>query len=200
MRRKRRWTKRECHKLRQGVSVYGLAWFPKHLKRSIQAVRNKAARLYGPGGLRRGAYTLSGACEFTGYTVEQLRLAQYALAQKWKRQSKTGPYLIYEDQLTELVAWLKRGYWCRKFHLYSCIWCTTEGMPHRALGLCKKCYQSYVAYNKRHKLPTQIKILLTTVKSRSIDVTELSVSNMQRGMAPTRCDLRKVADGIAESY
>src|SRR5512147_845390 len=121
MGRGRKWTKREEQALLHGVGVYGVAWFQKNTGdgldwpaapkgRTRKAIYAKARRLYGPGGLSRGSYTLRRLVRETGYGVSHFFRAMRACAQKWKRTSPRGRYLICEDQAEELLAWLRQDY------------------------------------------------------------------------------------------
>lgn len=153
----------------QGISIYGISWFVKRLKRSVAAIRAKARREFGPMGMTRGALSLADASRRTGYHRGQLKRAAAALAQHWKRTSARGPYLIYEEQLEELVDWLKSDYWCPKLHLYCCIWCATEARPHRRWGLCDRCSNRYAKRLIRAGLPISTKGLLELVTERNRD-------------------------------
>lgn len=97
------WSKKEEYTLLQGVSIYGLEWFSRKTGRSLPAVKAKALRLYGKGGLTRGAFSLAEASTKSGYTVRQLQQGMRALHQKWKRTSPRGSFLIYEEQLEDLA-------------------------------------------------------------------------------------------------
>lgn len=161
---RRKWTKKEEQTLLQGASIYGVKWFQRKMGRSANAILSKARRLYGKGGLTRGSYSLRKASEWTGYHPSQLRRAQAALRQKWKRTSPKGPFLIYEEQLEELVEWLKQDYWNGHHRLYGCLWCDTGARPHYALGLCKRCYQCYVQKLRRKGLPSSVYGLLRIIQ------------------------------------
>lgn len=158
------WSKEDEYVLLQGVSIYGLDWFQRKTGRSLDAVGSKARRLFGPGGLTRGAYSLREAERRTGYDETQLKRAQSALRQKWKRTSPHGSFLIYEEQLEELVAWLKTDYWNIRHRLYGCLWCDTHRKPHHGLGLCVRCYRRYAQRLHRGGLPPECQELLEIVK------------------------------------
>lgn len=167
------WTKHEEYTIFQGVGIYGLDWFRRKTGRSLDAVQAKARRMYGPGGLTRGSYSLREAVEKTGYHASQLRRAMQALRQKWKRTSPRGSFLIYEEQLEELVQWLKKDYWNIRHRLYGCLWCDTETRAHYALGLCQKCYIRYTQRLHRGQLPLQCEDLLEAVRLRFESGTRL---------------------------
>jgi hypothetical protein len=184
---KRPWSKSDEYILFQGVSIYGIDWFQRKTGRSRHAVVAKARRLFGYGGLTRGAYTLREAARRTGYHIDQLRRAQAALRQKWKRTSPHGSFLIYEEQLEEMVSWLKTDYWNGRHRLYGCLWCDTDRRPHYAVGLCQKCYQRYVQRLHRGGLPLSNAGLLKVVQKnlRSMNAAFLAEAEAQlaRGRA-----------------
>jgi len=194
-----RWTKRDEFILLQGVGSYGLSWFARRLGRSYAAVRRKAFRLYGRGGLTRGAYTLSAVARMTGYHPDQLRRAARALAQKWKRTSPRGPYLIYEDQVRELTDWLKQGYWAPKHQLYACGWCGGSRAPHYALGLCRGCYAVYAQRIRRLGWPLSAEALLGMLQSELVqelpcgDYGRMAVAAVVCGRAIPERALRRLA-------
>lgn len=158
------WSKQEEYTLLQGVSIYGLAWFSRKTGRSLAAVNAKARRLYEGGGLTRGAYTLRSACRNTGYHSNQLKRAMRALRQKWKRTSPRGSFLIHEEQLDELVAWLITDYWVGYHRLYGCVWCGTADRPHCGRGLCLKCYHRYTQRIRRGGFPRSSSGLLEVAR------------------------------------
>lgn len=148
-----RWSKAETKALLDGLGAYGLDWFVRRTKsgnkwavtphRSVAAVYAKILQEYGPGGLTRGAYTLNAVIEYSGYSRTQILRAQKALKQKWRRTSARGSYLISDEQLEDILEWLKHDYWCSQKRLYACVWCTGEAKRHYALGLCNACYFRY---------------------------------------------------------
>lgn len=103
----------------------------------------------GRGSLGRGSYALRQLMRSTGYDSSQLRRAARALNQKWKRLHPRGPFIITEEQRDELIIWLKHDYWAVGSRLYCCLHCTTDVKPHRALGLCSRCYWRYVRKCRR---------------------------------------------------
>lgn len=170
------WTRKNEQALLQGVGIFGVAWFqaktgdsfdwPNSAKgRSRGAIYEKARRMYGEGGLTRGSYTMREILEKTGYSLTHIKRAVQALAQKWKRTSRRGSFLVYEEQLEEIIQWLKTDYWCKKHRLYNCLWCGTEVREHFSNGLCKRCYDKYVKRVKRAGLPLRIPELLQLVRS-----------------------------------
>lgn len=170
----RAWTKREEQALLQGVGVYGFGWFRCRtgdsydwpnapIGRSSDAVKAKCRRMYG-GGLTRGSYTLREVCRITGYAMTHVRRACVALAQKWKRTSLKGSFLISEEQMEDIVYWLRKDYWSKKHRLYTCLWCGQEEQPHYSNGLCQRCFEKYRKRLKRSGLPVQTKKLLAYVR------------------------------------
>jgi len=171
----RRWSKREERALLHGVGIYGVAWFQKNTGdgccwpgapkgRTRQAVYSKARRLYGAGGFSRGVYTLRRLSRDTGYGASHFHRAMRACAQKWKRTSPRGRYLICEDQVAELVAWLQADYWGKRHRLYNCGWCGSVSQAHYAQGLCRCCYQRYAHRLCRAGLPVAGKELTVALK------------------------------------
>jgi len=189
----KRWTKQEERTLLQGIGVYGLSWFRAHCGdannwpnvlggRSIHAVYAKARRLYGQGGLTRGSYTVTQIVQSTGYSRTQVLRAMRALAQKWKRLSPNGAYLIHEDQYDDLTHWLGKDYWSKKHRLYNCLWCHQHSREHEAKGLCLQCYSRYVKTLERQQLPIDNKALLELVRERVSDNQKI-VLQLTRGRA-----------------
>lgn len=153
-RKRRRWTKSEEAILWNGAGAAGLVWFVRRLRRSPAAVRAKARRLYGPGGLARGYYSVRRLIRDTGYSRTHLRRAMHALDQRWVRMSTRGAYLVTEDQRDDLVAWLRADYWSKRHRLYACAWCGQRGAPHARWGLCARCSSRYASRLRRAGLPS----------------------------------------------
>lgn len=176
MSKNRHWTKREYYAVLQGVGANSVAWLCKKAgNRSYSAVVSKLARNTGLGGLRRGSFTLSSLVRITGYNVSALKRAQRALKQKWKKTSKNGHFLITEDQLEELAAWLGLDYWSKPHRLYKCLWCHTRGEHHRAYGLCTICYSLY----DRKLIALNINRNLKSVK-KYVEDSSLSIEDKER--------------------
>jgi hypothetical protein len=188
-----RWTKAEEFLLIEGVGVFGLDWFTRTLHRSLASVRSKAYRLYGAGGLGRGTYPLTRIARDTGYSVTQIRRAMRALAQKWKRLSSTGPYLVQEEQRDELLGWLRTDYWSKKHHLYACAWCGSCQVAHAWGGLCARCAARYTARLRRAGLPTG-KRLASTVRALHLPGSEAEeiLDLLAKGRALPARHLRKI--------
>jgi hypothetical protein len=198
----RRWTKKETYALLQGASIYGQSWFTRRIPRSLSAIRAKAQRLYS-GGLSRGSMSLAEASRRTGYHVTQLRRAQEATRQKWKRTSASGTYLIHEDQLEELVDWLAQDYWSAVHRLYGCIWCSTSRRDHYAAGLCRRCYARHVARLRRAGWPRELDRLRVQVEAAGIEDSRLlgsAIESFRRGRVPDeRVMLRVLELGCGSS-
>lgn len=174
----KRWGAKAVKALFDGIGSYGIAWFqqrsdaPHDLthgpsKRSRQAIYSKARREFGKGGLTRGAYTLE-EVQKTGYTREQILRARDACRQKWKRLGPRGDHLITEEQVEEILEWLKHDYWSKPHRLYCCRRCTASRAPHYGAGLCRRCYYRYRRVLIRRGLPTSSKALMAKVKSLDI--------------------------------
>jgi hypothetical protein len=133
-----------------GLGAFGIDWFRKRVGksyeypgapyRSVQAITSKINRVAGGYRFSRGAYTLTALSGRSGYHAGQLRRAQAALNQKWKRTSLRGSFLITDDQAEELLAWLQRDFWSRKRRLYCCVQCGDDQVPPKVWGLCRRCY------------------------------------------------------------
>ncbi len=190
----------------QGASIHGLRWFRARAGdsydwpnapegRSKDSIFAKARRLYGTGGITRGAYTLRKVCDTTGYSVSQIRRAQKALGQKWKRTGQGGSYLIREEQLDEIAQWLHRDYWCTHLRLYNCIWCATEDRKHYSSGLCTACYERYLRRLVGAGLPRRRGELLALVRKLMRECADLPdgiEKQLVRGRALTKNQLRRL--------
>lgn len=200
----KRWTKKQEQALLQGVGIYGLIWFRKHSgksydwvnapDRSIKAIYNKAYRLYGNGGLTRGAYTVRQISRLTGYSRTQIRRAMRALAQKWKRLSANGAYLIYEEQLLDLTQWLGTDYWSKQHRLYNCLWCHKTKFEHKGKGLCFRCYRRYIKTLERSNLPRDNKELLSLIREHIED--EKAEKQLMRGRALPELTVGKLKEVV----
>ena len=137
-----RWTPEQEKILLNGIGVYGLDWLRRHVgDRSTCALQAKIRRQFGiGGGYCRGTYTLLQAADLTGYERPMLRRAGKALGQRWARTGRGGNFLITDDQMAEVVEWLRDDYWSKKLRLYCCVECGTDRKPHHRLGLCGRCY------------------------------------------------------------
>lgn len=204
----KRWGKDEVRVLLDGVGNYGLSHFQKKSgkpheyvgapkNRSRKAVYNKILREFGPGGLTRGVYTVQRLVEGTGYNREQLHRAREACKQKWKRIGPRGAYLITEEQMEEIVEWLKHDYWASVHHLYCCLHCNTDRRPHYSLGLCTRCYSKYRRSLVKCNLPTTNEKLIRHVESMEVGDSEKCVKfldkilkTLDRGLALNREELK----------
>jgi hypothetical protein len=208
MGRGKRWTKQEEQALLHGVGVYGVAWFQKNTGdaldwpgapkgRTRKAIYSKAYRLYGLGGLSRGAYTLRRLTRETGYGVSHFFRAMRACSQKWKRTSVHGKYLICEDQAEELLAWLRQDYWGKRRRVYRCSWCGADHRAHCAQGLCRRCYQRYAQRLRRAGLPIRGKELSVEIKRWAQrmggrDFLDVALRQIRRGWAIPEESLRRL--------
>lgn len=182
-----KWTKVEEATLLVGVGSYGLSWFTDKAitGRSLNAIYAKARRLYGDGGLTRGAFTLNQICRMSGYSVCQFRRAMKALKQKWKKTSAKGSYLIQEEQYDEMLAWLAVDYWSKAHRLYRCTYCYRTDRVHRAYGLCEKCYIYYLSLLRSVQLPVvfkQLEIVIPQLKDK-YPFLEKAEKNLKRKIA-----------------
>lgn len=202
-RRQRLWTKEEEMDLFNGVSISGIAWFERHCNRTIDAIYAKVRYEYGAGGLTRGAYSFWELARVTGYSRTQLKRAQTALGQKWKRLGPRGVHIVTEDQLEELVAWLAHDYWSKRLRRYACSWCATETRSAKAAGLCVRCYHKHRRLCVKLGLPTTVSEQLAIVRriacserdnaGISSRVRREAVTRLEAGLALTEADLDWVA-------
>jgi hypothetical protein len=138
------WTKKEELNLLQGIGANSVKWLCKKSGgRSPSSLYHKLARIGYNGGFTRGTYTLRELMEFTGYSESQLKRAAKSCAQKWRRTSSKGSFVITEDQMEELCIWLGKDFWSKRHKLYRCLWCGTQKENHYSLGLCLSCYNEY---------------------------------------------------------
>lgn len=196
----RRWTKEEKQALLQGVGVYGIAWFKKHggnaydwpnalEGRSAAACYSQARRLFGSGGLSRGSYSVNEIIKKTGYSKTHIRRAMKALAQKWKRLSPKGSYLIYEEQYMDIIGWLMTDYWAPIHRLYNCIWCHQTSYPHKGKGLCLRCYRRYIRRLRRMGMPSKSELLLTyclQCEHQCFDAESLNIEQIRNQLSKGR--------------
>lgn len=193
------WTKQQEMDLFNGVSISGIRWFVKHCGRSAKAVYNKLAREHGAGGLTRGAYSFWELSRVTGYSRSQLKRAQAALGQKWKRLGPKGVHIITEEQLEELVAWLAHDYWSVRLRRYACAWCATSTRSSYAIGLCLRCYKRHRWLCGKLSLPTTIAGQLEMVRNiqrlgddkagKSAKVVKEVQTRLEAGLALTEAHL-----------
>jgi len=197
----KRWSKRDEQRLLRGVGAFSVDWFTENVGdsyteedwpnadtgRSRAAVYAKARRMYGRGGIMRGAYSLRHLMRMSGYSLSQLERARRALGQKWRRTATDGNFIINEEQALDMLSWLIKDYWAKKHRLYSCVWCHTREVPHRGKGLCTKCYQNYVGRLRRRgfTMDTEVleKMLLANQTMFSERVVDKAVSELHRGRA-----------------
>lgn len=176
----RPWSGSERRAILLGAGAYGTAWLQSKTRaphchpnaaktRSVDAVKSQARRM-GLGGLTRGTRSLESVIQGTGYSRTHLFRAQRALRQKWKRTGARGQYLLTDDQVDDLCGWLLHDYWCKRKALYRCLWCTSDSRPHRAIGLCDRCYFGHLSECERLGLPANVKAqarLVTRIRDRA---------------------------------
>jgi hypothetical protein len=187
----RTWGKAAERELFNGVGISGVDWFKRRCGgRSRSAVYQKLRREYGRGGLTRGAYTLHELENGTQYGETQIRRAGAALNQKWKRLGPRGAHLITEEQMREIVAWLGHDFWSKRHHLYGCTWCQTDRRPHRAAGLCERCYHKHRRACVVLCLPTSLAEQAAVLRKASGRVNEVVLGRLVSGLAlkPSQID------------
>lgn len=174
----RRWKESSVRALFNGIGAYGFAWFqrkagqphPWPQERSIDAIVSKIRREYGGGGITRGVYTVNQIVLSTGYEPSHLRRAQSALNQKWKRTSLRGNHLITDEQMHDILEWLKHDYWCVRKRLYGCVWCATSTRPPKGIGLCSRCFYRHRRLCAGYGIPWTVSGQLTLLEeSQSLD-------------------------------
>jgi hypothetical protein len=198
-----RWSRKQKQNLLLGIGAYGLDWLRRKAgERTRDALYGQIRRSCGGGGLTRGNYTLAEAAEATGYNREQLERAGNALAQRWARTSRTGPFMLSEEQIEQLTAWLKQDYWCGRLRLYGCLRCGTVRQRHRALGLCTRCYWTVRRVAVGASLPFGASALAARVKALLAsepegddhDFLALLDARLAHRWAPLEADLARLAE------
>lgn len=168
------WSKKAERALLHGIGFYGVEWFRRQAGkpydypnapacRSRAAVYAKARALFGAGGLTRGVFTLARLARDTGYHVTQLRRAGSALNQKWKRLGPRGCYLLTDEQVEDILEWLKHDFWSKALRLYVCVWCGGKEHPHKGGGLCSRCYWQHRRLCEVLDLPSSLEAQLELV-------------------------------------
>lgn len=193
-RKARAWSKAAKRELFNGVGISGIEWFKQRCGgRSRIAIYKKLRSEYGPGGLTRGVYTLHELAKQTGYGETHIRRAGSALNQKWKRLGPRGAHLITEEQMREIVTWLGHDYWSKRHHLYGCLWCQAERAPHRASGLCGRCYHKHRRLCRKLGLPTSVeaqwRLLRETDAGRHVRFKAEGLAKLGVGLALTEVQL-----------
>ena len=179
----KRWTKTEESILLQGIGPNSIDWLCRKLKKSRAAIDSKLYRMFG-GGISRGTYSLSELMSLTGYGRSQILRARKALKQKWKRTSTKGHFLITDDQLEEIGAWLGLDYWSKPHRLYKCLWCGKAEYCHKSYGLCTKCYLEYARLLHKLDFPMAISKLIDKVSHAYTDtLLKKSMYNLERNRA-----------------
>ena len=196
-----RWTRRQRQNLLLGIGAYGLDWLRrKSGGRSRDALYAQIRRSCDGGGLTRGSYTLAEAIDLTGYNREQLERAGNALAQRWARTSRRGSYLLTDDQIEQLGAWLRQDYWCTRLKLYGCLRCGTNSQRPRTFGLCRRCYYSLRRYATRLGLPftapklrARVQSLRETSEGEDREFLDLLDARLGHRWAPLETELERLA-------
>lgn len=158
------WTAQQEKTLLDNVSIAGVSWLTRRTGRSRGAIYAKLRRACGGGGLTRGAYTLRRMLLLLQYDRKQVRRAQAALGQKWKRLGPRGAHIITDEQMWELATWLAHDYWAPGCRRYSCVLCDSAEREHKARGLCVVCYYRYAARCRRIGFPWRRKEQLLRLK------------------------------------
>lgn len=194
--------------LTMGVGAYGWAWFRKELPdRTDAEIRGRMRYLYGSAELTRGVHALYRVAQDTGYSYTQLRRAQRALGQKWRRTQARGTYLISEEQIEELTGWLVLDYWSKRRELYGCVWCGTREMPHCSSGLCRPCYGRAVNKSRALGLPTTVSGKLSLAQDlvdrgglmlEGAAMLERCLAKLRKGVTPQVHDLEALARMMEE--
>lgn len=196
------WDEASLRVLFDGIGISGVRWFTTRCSRSYKAIYNKALREYGKGGLTRGAYTLWEVCQTTGYTRSHMLRAQSALNQKWKRLGPVGAHLITDEQLEDIVEWLKHDFWSKAKKLYGCQWCTTTNRTHKGAGLCQRCYFRHIYLCKQLGIPSSLSGQMALLrKAKSLDCANLeahgtfirrAMARLQSGLALSEENLERL--------
>jgi len=196
------WSDTSVRVLFDGIGIAGVRWFKTRCSRSYWAVYAKASRLYGKGGLTRGSYTLWEIAQRTGYNREQIKRAQSALNQKWKRLGPIGAHLITEEQVEDILEWLKHDFWSKAKKLYGCQWCATTTRPHVGRGLCSRCYRRHIYLCEQLGLPVSgLKQMSILRKAQRQDCANLeahgrfiheAMARLQTGLALDESQLERL--------
>jgi hypothetical protein len=172
------WTKKEELSLLQGIGANSLNWLcNKSGGRSPFALYHKLARIGYNSGLTRGTYTLRKLMDLTGYSESQLKRAAKSCFQKWRRTSSKGSFVITEDQMEELCAWLGKDFWSKRHKLYRCLWCNTQEEGHYGLGLCYGCYNEYYRLLRQLGGMNSIKHIKYFIISKYFSVKDMEIAD-----------------------
>lgn len=170
-RQRYRWTREADQILHDAIGSFGWTFLQRKLPKgpdgkppTLHSI-DWRIRYLGYGGIRRGTYTLHELERKTGYSRTQLMRAANALKQRWKRTKAKGVYLILEEQVEDMIAWLKNDYWCVRLRLYACTECGENTNPPMWLGQCTKCYPKNRYYAKIHGIPTSAKQLIPFIEA-----------------------------------
>ena len=197
--RGKRWSRREDAELLRAVGNFGYQKMLRRLDgRSLGSLRARGRRLWGSASLSRGSKSLIRLVEETGYARSQLRRAERALGQRWPRTSPTGRYVVSDDLVDDMVAWLAHDYWAKSLELYACIECGRKDRPHRSIGLCSPDYYAWRRLARVYRLPAAPGRLLRLLPE---ELDGLLVDNVKtllgEGCAVTRLQLAWISGVLA---
>jgi hypothetical protein len=200
---RQRWSAEDDRTLIEGAGAFALKWFYNRLKREGKLARtrlalyHRAAKLW-TGGLRRGVYSFRQLQLETGYHPDQIRRAQDALNQRFKRLSPRGPYLVSYQQRQDLLAWLANDYWSRPLRLYNCVWCYKRDKPHKGCGMCARCYMAHRRFCQREGLPYDLEELQLAIAQSPIrpGLRAMLCERLDRGWALERDILQRLVKDL----
>jgi hypothetical protein len=98
--------------------------------------------------------------------------------------------LVTDEQLEEIVLWLRHDYWCVRHRLHFCLWCGTREHASYAAGLCGPCYFQYRRLCLRLGLPTTLEAQRELVTERTVAAV---VQNLISGRALSMGQLGQLA-------
>jgi hypothetical protein len=67
-----------------------------------------------------------------------------------------GVYLLTDEQVEDILEWLKHDFWSKALRLYACVWCGTQTKPHKGAGLCSSCYWKHRRYCAAQGIPESV--------------------------------------------
>lgn len=194
-----RWSTEESRSLFHGIGTQALRSLRKATgDRTAGALYQKARRMGFPGGLRRGSWSLRQVMDHTQYTRTQLERARDALNLKWRRTRPRGPFILTDDQVEDMVAWLKHDYWDKDRGLYGCVWCTTSQGRPKGLGLCSSCYYRWRRCCDRGGVPAVLSELTSLLEGWGYPFEDALV-RLRKGIALTQGQLQEVIARVEQS-
>ena len=99
--------------------------------------------------------------------------------------------MIAEDQVDEIIAWLRVDHWSKAKRLAVCLWCSTPRATMCALGLCRRDYLCYRRVCRDLGLPTDPKAQIGLIMAAGGPVE--MVERVERGVALSRGHLKELA-------